>query len=256
MPTLDRRLLSTTLIAAALMVLSFGVVAQSGDDGQQAKTILQKADEIRFPTQGFEVAVKIVSAEGGNPGETRAFKVLSKGNENTIVMTTEPAAERGQILLMKGRDLWLFVPNVSQPVRLSLAQRLTGVVANGDIARANFAGDYNPKVIGQEQIDGESHHVLELTAVDRNVTYQKVKYWVRQGNNQPYKAEFYSMSDRLIKTCMYESFKQMSGKLRPARLVMIDALKADNRSVMEYEDMKTRDLPEKIFTKEYLKKLE
>jgi hypothetical protein len=27
--------------------------------------------------------------------------VLQKGNENTVVMTTEPASERGQILLMR-----------------------------------------------------------------------------------------------------------------------------------------------------------
>jgi len=31
-------------------------------------------------------------------------------------------------MLMRGRDLWVFLPNVSQPVRLSLSQRLTGQV--------------------------------------------------------------------------------------------------------------------------------
>jgi hypothetical protein len=34
-------------------------------------------------------------------------------------MVTEPASERGQIILMKGRDLWVFMPDVSQPIRLS-----------------------------------------------------------------------------------------------------------------------------------------
>lgn len=41
----------------------------------------------------------------------------------------------------------MFMPDVSQPVRLSLAQRLTGQVANGDLARANFASDYHPKIL-------------------------------------------------------------------------------------------------------------
>ena len=57
----------------------------------------------------------------------------------SIIMVTEPASDRGQILLLKGHDLWIFLPAVSQPVRLSLAQRLTGQVANGDLARANFS---------------------------------------------------------------------------------------------------------------------
>lgn len=241
--------------------LSLSTLAVAEDEGAaggdaQAKAILVRADEIRFPTQGFEVAVRIRSVEGGGSPEEREFRVYSKGNENTIVQTTKPAAERGQILLMKGRDLWLFVPNVSQPVRLSLAQRLTGVVSNGDIARANFSGDYNPRIIGTEKIGEENFTVLELVAVDRTVTYQKVRYWVRQNGNAPHKAEFYSLSDRLLKTCSYENYRSLGGKIRPTRLVMTDAVKADTRSVMDYDDMKLVDLPDKMFTKEYLKKVQ
>ena len=218
--------------------------------------ILQKADEIRFPTEGFEVGVKIRNFEGKEATEAREYKVLSKGNDNTIVMTLQPASERGQILLMKGRDLWLFLPDVSQPVRLSLAQRLTGLVANGDIARANFAGDYTPRLLGMEKVRDEEYYVLDLTAVDRSVTYQRVKYWVRKSTYFPFKAEFYSLSDRLLKTCTYENPRQLGGRARPTRLVMVDALRSESRSEMDYDDMKSRELPDKIFTKDYLKKLQ
>lgn len=253
-PPRDLRI--TVALAALCAVTAIPSMAQTPADADAAKAIVQKADEIRFPAQGFEVGVRIQTFEGATEGDAREYKVLSKGNESSIVMVLTPASERGQILLMKGRDLWLFVPNVSQPVRLSLAQRLTGLVANGDIARANFGGDYNATVVGSEKIDGQAYHVLELTAVDRTVTYQKVKYWVRQSDFAPYKAEFYSLSDRLLKSCTFENYKQLGGRARPTRLVMTDALKSDSRSVMEYQDMKIRDLPDKIFTKEYLKKLE
>jgi hypothetical protein len=46
------------------------------------------------------------------------------------------------------------------------------------------------------------------------------------------------------------------GKQRPTRLVMEDALHKDEQSVLDYSDMKLRDLPDKVFTKDYLKKLE
>jgi hypothetical protein len=58
--------------------------------------------------------------------ETRAYRAFSKGNDNTVVLVTEPVPEHGQIILMRGRDLWVFLPSVSQPVRLSLSQRLIG----------------------------------------------------------------------------------------------------------------------------------
>jgi outer membrane lipoprotein-sorting protein len=221
-----------------------------------AEEILRRADEIRFPQEGFEVAVRIRTIEDGRATEERTYKVLSKGNENTLVLTLEPAAERGQILLMKGRDLWLYLPRVSQPVRLSLAQRLTGQVANGDLARANFAGDYSPKLAGTEKVGNEVLYVLDLTAVDRKVTYQRVRYWVRQRDFRPYRAEFYSLSDRLLKTCRYEEFRSLGGKVRPIRLIMVDALNKGVESTLEYSAMRLRELPDQIFTKEYLRRLD
>lgn len=221
----------------------------------QARAIVEKADQIRFPAEGFEVEVAVTNVSAGQVTDTRKYRVLSKGNENTIVQVIEPAVDRGQAMLMRGRDLWVFLPNISQPVRLSLSQRLTGQVANGDLARANFTGDYEPRLLRSEVINGESYYVLELTAVDRGVTYARVLYWVKQSNSYPFKAEFYSVSDRLLKTCRYESFKSLGGRVRPTRLVLQDALRNGEESVLDYSDMKLRDLPDRMFTKDYLKRL-
>lgn len=232
------------------------VVSAATDDTELPRSILEKADQIRFPRDSFEVEVSISTSAPNQPADVRKYRILSKGNENSVVMITEPASERGQTMLMKGRDLWVFMPSVSQPVRLSLAQRLTGQVANGDLARSNFTGDYNPTILRTDTIDGEKYYVLELTAVDRSVTYHKVLYWVWQSNFWPHHAEFYSLSNRLLKTCRYENFQTLLGKQRPTRLVMEDALRKGEESVLEYSGMKLRDLPDKMFTKEYLKKLE
>ena len=244
------------LLAALISTLAWGQDTPAPADDPNARRIVEEADRIRLPAEGFQVEVAIVTTGKDKAPDERKYRVLSKGPENTVVMVTEPATERGQILLMKGRELWVFLPNVSQPVRLSLSQRLTGQVANGDLARANFTGDYNPRLLRTETSDGDKYNVLELVAIDRSVTYQRVVYWVRESNSAPYKAEFYSLSNRLLKTCTYESYEKMAGKLRPTRLVMEDPLHAGDRSVLEYSAMKLRDIPDKVFTKDYLKKLE
>lgn len=235
-----------------------GTPAASAEDAdmQRARQIVARADEVRFPKGGFQVDIRVSSMSGGETQEPRLYRVLSKGNENTIIQTIEPATERGQNLLMRGRELWIYMPTVSQPVRLSLSQRLTGQVANGDLARANFSGDYTPKLLRDEKIDGRDHHVLELIAAERGVTYPKVVYWVRADNGHPHKAEFHALSGRLLKSCRYEEFRELGGRLRPTRLVMTDALKSGDVSVLEYSDLQRRDLPDRMFTKDYMKRLE
>ena len=252
----QRRFAWIVVAFAAWLPLHVGAQASAADDEALAASIIEKSDRVRFPAEGFEVTVTITTTTPSGPQDPRRYRVLSKGNENTVVMTVEPASERGQIMLMKGHDLWMFLPSVSQPVRLPASQRLTGIVANGDLARANFAGDYKPTLLRTEKVDGETMYVLELVAVDRSVTYHRVLYWVRQSSYWPYKAEFYSLSERLLKTCLYQNFEKAAGRVRPTRLAMQDGLRKGEESTLDYADMRLRELPDKIFTKDYLKRLE
>ena len=233
------------------------VADRSSATGESAAAdIVRRADAVRFPEDSFQVLVKVESVSAGKPLEPRVYRIFSKGNENTIVQTLEPAIERGQNMLMRGRDLWIFLPSVSQPVRLSLSQRLTGQVANGDLARANFTGDYTATLTGSETIAGAGYHVLELTAAQRGVTYPKVIYRVRKSDYRPYDAQFFSVSGRLLKTCTWEEFGKLGDRVRPTKLVMTDALKPDDVSVMRYSELQRVKIPERYFTKEFMKRLE
>jgi hypothetical protein len=239
------------------LALSPAAPAQEAAPGTDAdpNALVLRADTIRFPRESFETLITVTNYAGEEVTATRVYKVLSRGNEHTIVLTEEPASERGQALLMRERDLWIFMPSVSQPVRLSLSQRLTGQVANGDLARANFAGDYTAELSGRESVDGEEAYVLDLTAAGRGVTYAKVRYWVAVADDRPLKAEFYAVSGRLLKTSRYEAFEELAGRLRPTRLVIEDAVKEGEYSVLEYSTMEIKDLPERMFTRQYLKRL-
>jgi outer membrane lipoprotein-sorting protein len=220
-----------------------------------AAKLVERADHIRFPEGGYQVDVTITTTEPDSEPEVRAYRLLSKGNSRTLVKTMAPAIDRDQMLLMRDHDLWAFLPDLSQPIRLPLSQRLTGQVANGDLARANFAGDYLPRVLREEKINGATYDVLELDAVDRWVTYHRVLYWVNAENGRPFKAKFYALSGRLLKTCTYGDFRPLGGEIRPTQLTIEDALRKGSRSVLHYSNMFQRELPDKFFNKDYLKKL-
>jgi outer membrane lipoprotein-sorting protein len=221
-----------------------------------ADAFVAAADAIRFPTEPFQVEVKVTTTGKSGQG-VHAYQVLQKGHDNSVVRTTAPASEKGQVMLLKGADLWVFMPQVSQPVRLPLSQRLTGQVANGDLARANFSGDYKATLIKEEVVAGKKCAQLELTAARKGVTYQRVLYWVEIATKRPVKVEFYTVSKRLMKSGVYQEFKDIGGGvIRPARLVLTDALRQGEQSVLQYSGLKKREIPDKVFTKEFLRKLQ
>ena len=67
--------------------------------------------------------------------------------------------------------------------------------------------------------------------------------------------EFFTLSGRHIKTARYEAFQPLAGTTRPTKLVFVDTLREGHQSVLDYTNMQMRDLHDKIFTKQYLKKL-
>ena len=98
--------------------------------------------------------------------------------------------------------------------------------------------------------------MFDLTATDRSVTYQRVRYWVQEKNFWPYQTQLFSLSVRLLKTCRCDDFRMIGGRVRPTKLVMVDALNQGETSTLEYSNMKLRELPHRIFNKDYLKRLQ
>lgn len=241
------------MVIAAVLALAPGPGHTAAPDDPEE--IVRRADRVRGPEGNFAVSAMITSARPNFEPRTAQYEVLIKDRDRSVVKTLSPARERGRILLMIGDDLWLFMPKIDQPIRISMQQRLMGEVANGDIVRTDFSGDYTPAVLKTESVDGKETWVLELKAKRPSVTYHRIVYWVQKKTYHPLKAEFYSISGTLLKTAAYEDYKPAAGRLRPMRLVLSDPLIRGQRSVMQYENMKVRNLPDKYFTKDYLKKL-
>ncbi|MEK6736471.1 MAG: outer membrane lipoprotein-sorting protein, partial [Pseudomonadota bacterium] len=87
----QQSILAALLLTAALQTLSYQSVASNidvKDLGESPQSILEKSDEIRFPKESFQVDVSIKTTAPNQPDEARKYQVLSKGNENSIVMVT------------------------------------------------------------------------------------------------------------------------------------------------------------------------
>jgi len=224
-----------------------------------AEEIVQKADAVRSPAgqgQDFVWTVTITTMTAGKLTDTRGYEVSVKGFDKVFVKFTAPPREIGRSLLALERDLWIYLPSAGKPVRIPLSQRLVGQVANGDIARVNYAGDYHAELVGGDTVNGQECSVLKLTAKTKEVTYASIMYWVARDSFRPVKAEFYTLSGKLLKTGHWDNDQVVNGGLHPTRLTLVDGIKTDALSILDYANFRLQELPDKMFNKNYMKQLE
>jgi len=222
----------------------------------EAAEIVRDADRFRRPGDSFVWKITITSEEAKKAPTVDSFEVYVKGAGRSFVRFVAPPRNVGRSLLALGRDLWIYLPDAGKPVRIPFSQRLVGQVANGDIARADYTGDYDVTLIGDETVGGVACHVLELKARSKEITYAAVKYWVSKEGRRPVKAEFYAGTGTLHKTGVFANFKEVAGRVLATRLTLVDGIRKDRTSVLDYGEITVRDLPEKYFDKNFMKSLD
>jgi len=241
--------------AALGLLLALVVVSPAAAD--EAADIVRDADNYRRPGESFVWKINITSHEAKKAPSTDGFEVYVKDRGRSLVKFIAPPRNVGRSLLALGRDLWIFLPDAGKPVRIPFSQRLVGQVANGDVARADYSGDYDAKLLGEEIVDGVPCHVLDLKAKTKEVTYAGVKYWVAKDGRRPVKAEFYAATGTLLKTGTFDGFKEVvPGRVLATRLTLADGIRKDKLSVLDYGGIVVRDIPEKYFDKNSMKSLD
>jgi hypothetical protein len=234
------KLILQNLFVASLLGSSLSAFA-----APDALTILKDSDQARgggFP--GIVWEIKVVSRDGDRTDE--AQRILVKAvDDSSVAETQEPVRFKGSKILQVERSMWLTRPGLSKPVPISPRQRMSGQASNGDIAATNYAGDYDALMNATETLDGEACYVLDLTAKHKRTTYDKIRYWVSVKRLVGLKAEFYSVSGKLLKSARFEynNAIEYEGKRIPfiSKMTIRDAL-IDAETTMEFGTVKVKKI--------------
>src|SRR2546421_11156491 len=142
---------------AALALLLLATATPAFAD--EAADIVRDADRFRRPAESFVWKISITSQEAKKAPSVDGFEVFVKGAGRSFVKFVAPPRSVGRSLLALGRDLWIYLPDAGKPVRIPFSQRLVGQVANGDIARADYTGDYDATPVGEDTVAGLARHL-------------------------------------------------------------------------------------------------
>ncbi len=215
--------------------------------------ILKAVDEVRAPGEDFSFDIKITSKQQGRNSTVQELTVSVKDATKSLVKFTYPPENKGRVLLMVGQNLWIYMPTINKPIRISPRQRLVGQVSYGDVARVVYSYDYIVASDQVERVDEKELIRLSLTPKTKEATYGKIVLWVAAETYKPRKAQFYALSGKLLKTAYYKGYTEVLGKERPMIIEIHDELRKGEVSLMEYSHMQAANLPASYFQKEYLK---
>jgi outer membrane lipoprotein-sorting protein len=244
-----KKRISSTLVLASVFAFFFsaGLV-----DAQDGAAILKKVDANLQP-ESFESYRKLINIEPSGAKREFLLYTIKKGSDKIVSLFLSPASEKGRATLRLGDNLWLYIPNVGKPVRITSLQSVVGgVFNNADIMRLDYNVEYNV----QNMENGKSEYVLDLKAKTAAVAYDKLKMWVDKKTVIPTKIECYAATGLLIKTLYLKEIKAFEGVQRPSVIETDSPLYKGYQSIIAYANVKKKTVADEVFTLEFLGKVE
>ena len=174
------------------------MVAPKEAAAQTASEVIAKTDGIMFPQRFAGIFQMDVEREDG--GHRLYEMQINRRGTSTLLFFQKPEVEKGRKLLRVGEDMWMMLPNVKRPVRVSAKQNLMGGdFNNNDVLRLSLTEDFNA-TFGESTADTWQ---VVLTAKNGSITYAKVIAFVDKKTYIPLRYDYYTESGKHVKTMTY-----------------------------------------------------
>jgi hypothetical protein len=217
-------------------------------------TALLKQVDRNLSPDSYESYRKLINIEPSGAKKEFTLFTVKKGIDKVASLFIAPASEKGRSTLRLGDNMWLYIPNVGKPIRITSLQSVVGgVFNNADILQLDYSAEYNVEKVE----DNGGEHLLFLKAKNRTVAYDQLKIWADKKNVLPTKIECLTEGNMLIKTLYFKDVKDFGGGIkRPAMIETDSPLFKGYKSVMIFAGIKKREFKDEIFTLTFMPSLE
>ena len=210
-------------------------------DGQQ---LLKQIDRNMNP-ESYESYRKLINIEPDGKRKEFTLYTVKKGTDKMASLFLAPASDKGRTTLRLGDNMWLYIPNVGKPVRITSLQSVVGgVFNNADILQLDYDAEYNVEKVEEKGSD----YLLHLKAKSKSVAYDRIRLWADKGRKLPHKIECLTEAGMLIKTLYFKDVKDFGGFSRPATIETDSPLYKGYKSVMLFAKIKKRSFKDEVFT--------
>ncbi len=257
------RIAATALICAALSARSAALSAQDGPD-DRAKLLAAVDDLLTFDAEDLSAEIRVEqSSPGGGTSTTVAALFRRDRKGQYLILVLEPEIDKGKGYLKMDDSVWLYDPVGRRFTFSSAKERFEGTGAsNSDFSGSTLAKDYRVAASKREKLGAYECDVLDLEARNDRVAYPKKRIWIST-DGLLRKYEDYSLSGKLMRTTAIPAYQKKGATQVPSTLVVLDHLKSKvvngktqyERTTVTLSKISLEKLPDIMFTKEYLEKV-
>jgi outer membrane lipoprotein-sorting protein len=233
-------------ILLVVVMLLYGAADVSALDGQ---AILEQVDRNLAP-ESYEMFRKLINVEPDGKRKEFVLYTAKQGRDSVVALFLEPSTDAGRTTLRRGDNMWLFIPDVGKPIRITSLQSVVGgIFNNSDLMRLEFSTEYDVESIEEE---GDTY-LLSLKARTGSVAYDRLSMVVDKNALLPLSIEAFAASGLLIKKLRYSEIKEFGdGIRRPSMLETESPLYKGYKAVMLFAKVRARDFPDEVFTLNYM----
>jgi outer membrane lipoprotein-sorting protein len=239
------------MLKTAAVLLGFFLASPAlALDGNQ---LLVQIDRNLNP-ESYENYRKIINVEPDGKKKEFTLYSVKKGADKIAALFLAPASEKGRSTLRLGENMWLYVPNVGKPIRItSLQSVIGGVFNNADILNLDYAAEYNV----EKADESGNEYLLELKAKNKTVAYDRVKIWADKSKKIPVRIECLTEAGMLIKTLYFKEVKDFGGGIvRPSVIETDSPLYKGYKSIMIFAKVQKKTFKDEIFTLTFMPNLD
>ena len=225
-----------------IFILLFFTAGYAGEDPDR---LLREIDRNLNP-ESYESYRKIINIEPDGRKKEYVLFSLKKGLDKMIALFLAPASDKGRSTLRLGDNMWLYVPNVGKPIRItSLQSVIGGVFNNADILALDYSAEYKVEKLEIK----ETEYLLHLKAKSRTVAYDRIRLSAEKQRKIPIRIDCLTEKNMLIKTLNFKNIKDFSGGIvRPSVIETVSPLYKGYRSIMIFSKIKKRTVGDEVFT--------
>lgn len=236
-----------------LMILLFALLIAIPAYAIDATKLLKEIDRNLNP-ESYELYRKLINIEPDGRKKEYVLFTVKKGKDKVAALFISPASDKGRSTLRLGDNMWLYIPNVGKPVRITSLQSVVGgIFNNADIMQLDYADEYNVEKIEEK----DNLYLLHLKAKTKAVAYDRLKLWANKDKKIPVKIECRTEADMLIKTLYFKEIKDFGGGIvRPSVIETDSPLYKGYKSIIMIAGIKKREFRDEVFTLAFMPKME